>query len=274
MAHHCNPLLFDTPLHGWRILFWSDIFGSAFFCLVSSLFCIRDCNWMVPLLSHRVRCRGISPESIMDQVDSTPRHHRIGRSRTPCSSPYHLVSSHMSRILIISLLLLSSCSILPGTQEEIQSNARLYSGSGFSIQVPTLWQANTGSVLPSPRSGSLELALVSPEVRYGFSNNLIIMRDTLNGIITSSRYAELSSIQSSKNYLEYTRLLDEPIIFPDSDSSRISVFEAKYNPSTPRLKFIQTAKVCGTIIYLIHFSIPLEKAADAYIALAKTFSCK
>ncbi len=180
----------------------------------------------------------------------------------------------ISRLLISSLLLLSSCSLLPGTQVEIQDNASIYSGSGFSIQTPALWIANTGGLTPTPRSGTLELALVSLDTRYGFSNNLVIMRDSLNGIITSSRYAELSSVQSSKNYLEYTKLQDDPIIFSDTDSSRVSVFEAKYNPSTPRLKFIQTAKVCGTNVYLIHFSIALDKSPDAYIALAKTFSCK
>ena len=176
--------------------------------------------------------------------------------------------------LFISLLLLSSCSLLPGTQIEIQENASISSGSWFSMQTPALWISNTGVSVPSPRSGILELALISPDTRYGFSNNLVIMRDSLNGIITSSRYAELSSVQSSKNYLEYTKLQDDPIIFSDTDSSRVSVFEAKYNPSTPRLKFIQTAKVCGTNVYLIHFSIALDKSPEAYIALAKTFSCK
>lgn len=179
----------------------------------------------------------------------------------------------ISRI-IISLLLLSSCSLLPGTQVEIQDNVSIYSGSGFSMQVPALWAANTGALTPTPKSGTLELAIVSPDVRYGFSNNLIIMRDSLNGIITSSRYAELSSVQSSKNYLEYTKLQDDPIIFSDTDESRVTVFEAKYNPSTPRLKFIQTAKVCGTSVYLVHFSIALDKSPDVYIALAKTFACE
>ncbi len=179
----------------------------------------------------------------------------------------------ISRI-IISLILLSSCSLLPGTQVEIPDNANLYTGSGLSMQVPALWSANTGTMTPTPKSGTLELAIVSPDVRYGFSNNLIIMRDSLNGIITSSRYAELSNVQSSKHYLEYTKLQDDPIIFSDTDASRVTVFEAKYNPSTPRLKFIQTAKVCGTSVYLIHFSIALDKAPDAYIALAKTFACK
>jgi hypothetical protein len=172
------------------------------------------------------------------------------------------------------LALLGSCSLLPGTQTEVQSNATIYSGSGFSIQVPSLWTASTGSATPTPRAGSIALALVSPDIRYGFSNTLIVMRDTLQGIITSARYAEVSTAQSSHNYLEYTKLQDDPIIFSDTDESRVTVFEAKYNPSTPRLKFIQTAKVCGTSVYLIHFAIALDKSPDAYIALAKTFTCE
>ena len=142
------------------------------------------------------------------------------------------------------------------------------------MEVPPLWTAKTGAILPNPRTGTVLLALVSPDTSYGFSNNLIVMQDSLNGIITSKQYAELNSVQSSKKYLEYTKLQDDPIIFPDTDQSRITVFEAKYNPATTRLKFVQTAKVCGTQVYLIHFSLALAKSPDAYIALAKTFTCK
>lgn len=180
----------------------------------------------------------------------------------------------MYKILFISLVFMSSCSLLPWTQTEVQDNAILYEGSWFSMQVPSLWTTNTGTVLPIPKFGTVELALISPIVKYGFSNNLIIMKDNLDGIMTSTRYAELNSIQTVKNYLEYTKIQDDPIIFSDTDSSRVSVFEAKYNPSTPRLKFIQTAKVCGTDVYLIHFSLSLDKSPDPYITLAKSFSCK
>lgn len=100
------------------------------------------------------------------------------------------------------------------------------------------------------------------------------MKDNLNGIITSAKYAELNNAQTIRNYLEYSRIQNDLIIFSDSDESRVIVFEAKYNTSTPKLKFIQTAKVCGTSVYLIHFSLALDKSPDAYIALAKTFSCK
>lgn len=180
----------------------------------------------------------------------------------------------LKTLFFLAVLTLTSCSILPGTQTEVLDNATIHNGNNFSIQIPSTWTTNTGLILPIPKTGSLELALISPEVRYGFSNNLIIMKDSLNGIISSKKYAELNMIQTTKNYLEYTKIQNDLILFSDSDESRVTVFEAKYNPSTPRLKFIQTAKVCGTNVYLIHFSLALDKSPDAYIALAKTFTCK
>lgn len=181
----------------------------------------------------------------------------------------------MNKLIFLAFgLLLTSCSILPGTQTEVLDNATVFEGSGFSMQIPAAWSVNSGITLPVPKNGTLELALISPDVRYGFSNNLIVMKDSLNGIISSKKYAELNNVQTTKNYLEYTKIQNDTILFSDSDESRVSVFEAKYNPSTPRLKFIQTAKVCGTQVYLIHFSLALDKSPDAYIALAKTFTCK
>lgn len=176
--------------------------------------------------------------------------------------------------VIIIFFLLWACSFLPGTQVELQKNAILHTSSWFSMQVPASWSANTGTLLWSPKTGSIELMLVSAEVRYGFSNNLVIMKDSLNGIITSLKYAELNSVQTSRNYLEYAKVQNDPILFSDSDNSRVTVFEAKYNPNTPKLKFIQTAKVCGTDVYLIHFAIALDKSPDPYISLAKTFTCE
>jgi len=177
-------------------------------------------------------------------------------------------------IFILIPFFLSACTFLPGTQVEVQDNAMLFSGSWFSMQVPALWKVNSGMLLGNPKFWSLELALVSPDVRYGFSNNLIVIKDTLNGIITSAKYAELNAIQTKGNYLEYTKISNDLLIFSDSDESRVIVFEAKYNTDTPKLKFVQTAKVCGTNVYVIHFALALDKSPDAYIALAKTFTCK
>lgn len=77
-----------------------------------------------------------------------------------------------------------------------------------------------------------------------------------------------------KNYFEYTTITHEPILFADEDISWITVFEAKYNSTTPKMKFLQTAKVCGPYIYMIHASITLDKNSDNYKSLFKTFRCQ
>ncbi len=178
------------------------------------------------------------------------------------------------RFFLIALIFsLSACS-LPGTQTESTDNTVLYENTVFQMQVPKTWtEANKQSV-PAPRHGSVLLAFVSPEVKYGFSNNLIVMQDSLSSIITSKRYAELNSIQTSKNYLEYTKLQDQEFTFSDTEISRLYVFEARYNQTSPRMKFIQTARVCGSNVYLLHFSLALDKSPDIYTELLKTFVCK
>lgn len=100
------------------------------------------------------------------------------------------------------------------------------------------------------------------------------MSSDLESPVTSKKYAELNQLQTSRNYLEYTKMEDADITFVDDEVSRVYVFEAKYNSSSPRMKFVQTARVCGTTVYLLHFSLALEKDAALYTPLLRTFQCK
>ncbi len=180
------------------------------------------------------------------------------------------------RIATLSLLLtLAGCS-LPGTQSETAVGEGLtpYTGSGYSMSVPSTWNTTPSVSLPMPRHGQVVLTAISPEIRYGFSNNIIIMQDALDTPMTSRKYSELNQIQTTRNYLEYTKLSDEVILFEDEDESRVYVFEARYNTTTQRMKFIQTAKVCGTRVYLMHAAIALDKDAANYTSLFKSFQCK
>ena len=181
------------------------------------------------------------------------------------------------RLGLISLLFvtLSACT-LPGTQTEtaVGAGLSLYSGSGFTMHVPDTWTSDVTRALPTPRHGSVVMTAVSPEVRYGFSNNIVVMQDVLDTPMTSRKYSELNQIQTTRNYLEYTKLSDDVILFGDEDESRVYVFEARYNTTTGRMKFIQTAKVCGTRVYLMHAAIALDKDAANYTSLFKSFQCK
>lgn len=180
-------------------------------------------------------------------------------------------------VLLFSLSFLSACS-LPGTADETTDvggeNTIAYSDDAISLLLPKSWTGVARSELPNPRSGAIVLAYRSPEVKYGFANNIVIMKDALTSPLTSSKYSEVNHLQTTQNYLEYTKLRDESFTFSDSEPSRLYVFEARYNETTPRMKFVQTARVCGMTVYLLHVSITLDKNPDNYAELLRTFTCK
>jgi hypothetical protein len=144
----------------------------------------------------------------------------------------------------------------------------------FSINVPKTWKKSADLDVPNTKYGSIELSYASPDVKYGFSNNLLILSDELKTPMTSKRYAELNQVQSTQKYLEYTKLKNDALLFSDGDDSQVYTFEARYNATTPRMKFVQTAKVCGTKVYLIHVALSLDKDPATYIDLLKSFSCQ
>ena len=183
----------------------------------------------------------------------------------------------MFRFIFILVLpfLVVSCS-LPGTQDEnavVVENTITYEDNLVSMRVPKTWSGKTDN-LPTPRIGSIVAAFVSADVKQGFANNLLIISDTLVNIMTSRRYSELNNLQTKKNYYEYASLKEEDMSFNDNETTRVYVFEAKYNETTPKLKFIQTARVCGPKVYLLHFKLSPDKKSDNYISLLKTFTCK
>jgi hypothetical protein len=155
----------------------------------------------------------------------------------------------------------------------VMENTESYETEDITIRVPKTWSGKT-TWLPTPRIWSIVAAFVSPEIKQGFANNLLIISDTLVNIMTSRRYSELNNLQTKKNYYEYSGQREEDITFSDNETSRVYVFEARYNETTPKLKFIQTARVCGTKVYLLHFTLSPEKKSENYISLLKTFTCK
>jgi hypothetical protein len=58
------------------------------------------------------------------------------------------------------------------------------------------------------------------------------------------------------------------------DESNLYTFEAKYNPETPKRKFIQTSKVCGDTVYLMTIGVNLSITdMKKYEAFLTSFAC-
>lgn len=186
-----------------------------------------------------------------------------------------LVFFNMRKIFLIlaSFFLLASCGASDSPVANIDTTE--FSATGFSIFTPTAW-TSTGSFnnLANVGNGNIVLASISPEKKYNFSDNIVVIVDDLEYVTSSRKYSEQNNAQTQKKYAEYKLVSAGGIIFGDSDESKYYVFDAKYNNNTQKLRFVQTAKVCGTRVYLLHASIALNANYEDYVNIFRTFSCK
>lgn len=176
--------------------------------------------------------------------------------------------------LVLPSLLLASC----GTSSD-STSLTSFKGEGFSMDVPSTWIQKDKKDIPTPKNGSVVLAMTSSDISSGFANNLLVLKDTLlldekGEKITSKKYSVVNQALTTGTYEEYVKLDEKTIEFADKDESNLYVFEAKYNRETPKKRFVQTAKVCDDKVYLITVGIELNSGSTAkYENLAKSFQC-
>ncbi len=186
--------------------------------------------------------------------------------------------------IIFTLVFLVSCgwdntSTSTGSLDSTKAKKWLtaFTASGFSIGVPSAWEVvdNIDELLPAPNNGSIELAASSLDTQNGFANNILILSQDLNKTTSSSDFSILNHIGVEKEYSEYVKLNTKNITFVSGDISKLYNFEAKYNIDNPKLKFVQTAAVCGSKWYLMTIAIAVSiKDTSKYEDILKTFMCK
>jgi hypothetical protein len=120
------------------------------------------------------------------------------------------------------------------------------------------------------------LVASSTTVRNGFKNNILILSDSLNTFTTSKEFSILNNVWASREYIDYLALSTDTITFADEEESIMYVFEAKYNLDTPKLKFLQTARVCDqNKWFLLTIAIPSSmKDITRYQDILSSFTCK
>ena len=182
-------------------------------------------------------------------------------------------------MMVMISIFFSGCSLLPSSSTPSSAwvnsaNARGVTGAVFTLSIPASWESANKHDLPTPRYGTIVGAFVSSDISAWTVENLVILRDDLDTIISSKRYADLNHVQTARNYLEYTFLGQTLLTFDDGDTAGAYTFEARYNETTPRIKYIQTAKVCGRNVYLLNFSLALDRDTAAYMPFLSSFHCR
>jgi len=84
-----------------------------------------------------------------------------------------------------------------------------------------------------------------------------------------------SSTQSLKDDIENFEIISEKTVsFADGKSSLMLTYSWKYNITTPKATYIQTARVCWDNNYYLTLSLTEElEKYDRYEYILQTFSC-
>lgn len=154
----------------------------------------------------------------------------------------------------------------------------LYENKEFTMSLPSNWDilSSTWNILPKPKNWEISLAASSSELNYGFSNNLLILSQKLDKQVSSLDFSILNNVWSTREYLEYIKLEAKNFNFSDWDKSKLYIFEARYNITTPKLKFMQIWKICNiSKAYLLTIALATDiKDTSKYEEILKTFKCK
>lgn len=176
-------------------------------------------------------------------------------------------------VLLVALFLLTSC--FSSTTPVDSSSLKEYTWSGFSMSVPNSWTLIDlkSNSLPKPKDSTIALAITSPDIKYGFSNNMLILKIK---VTKDTKEKFLNGVGAKQlDYKNYLKLAESDVTFADNTVSTLYTFEAKYNEKTPNLKFLQTWIVCPNLdAYLITLALNVDiKDTSKYEDMLKTFKC-
>lgn len=179
-------------------------------------------------------------------------------------------------ILFSLLFALTSCGEDTDTQVAADG-LESFRANMFAMEVPASWEKLETSAITAPIHGTVELAMRSLKNTRWFMNNLVVLSDKVETEATSSEYARQSMLWASREYLSIEPVSDEVITFTDGETSRLSVFHAKYNEVTEQRLFFQTARICGTYVFLTTLTLEDDTdptTYDRYREILSSFQCK
>jgi len=172
-------------------------------------------------------------------------------------------------------MLLSACGWTP-TDDTVKGLTN-YNMGYFEIKIPSHWNVleKDSPILPKVTNSTVELAATSEDLKFGFSNNILVLSQPLLKDISAVDFSITNNVGSTKEYVEYQKIDAQNITFADGTESRIFVFEARYNTSTPKFQYLQVGQVCEKTGYLITIALSTDiKDTSQYQEVIKTFTCR
>lgn len=177
-------------------------------------------------------------------------------------------------LLTIFIFFLSSC-FETQTQEDWLTS---HDNGNFSMRIPQNWEIldKKSKEIPTPKDWEIELSTRSKTANNWFFNNLLISSETPKNEISASDYMTSRNLLSENEYFEHKKIEEKDFIFNDKSTSKIFIYEARYDQKTPKVKFLQTANICADK-KAYYITLALENGISdfsRYEYMLASFTCK
>ena len=132
----------------------------------------------------------------------------------------------------------------------------------ISISIPKAWREIKQTDLKELEKDTF-VAYASLNYINGFANSISITTELISPETTSLQYAHANIINSSRFLSNYTKIIEKDIMIKNDDettiASKLHIFEAQFDMTTPQRKYVQLYAVKGAIGYTITMTISAEE---------------
>ncbi|MCH8518406.1 hypothetical protein LAT59_01390 [Candidatus Gracilibacteria bacterium] len=176
---------------------------------------------------------------------------------------------------ILAFLLLSSCFGRGGDLFQGETGLVGVEKDDFSLSLPVNWQEVFDHELTTPSQGEIVLAYRAEQVREGYYNNIVILKNQ-NRLQETDIALMNNNINTLKLSMQSFDIITEDTLnFGRDSQGNVIVFKGQYGLQTPTLHYIQTAKSCGEESFFLTISIGSDLVDyTRYYPLLESFRCK
>ncbi len=151
--------------------------------------------------------------------------------------------------LLVTLALAGAMLGCGSESDAATGDFRLFEGGEYSLSVDPEWSILTPSDFRSGIPKETLVGFASPEAYDGFFLNVNVVRESLDQALSSIDYGRANINLAGRNLTDYQKIQEAKVDLGGT-ASLLHIFEARVNPSQPKIRFFQVYATKGAYGYI------------------------
>jgi len=153
-------------------------------------------------------------------------------------------------LAVLTIVMLSAVLNGCGSSSSPDASLKIYEGGIFTININPDWKIITQSDFYPEVPKEALVAFTTPEAYDGFFINVNIVKENLDGEVSSVDYARANSNLAAQHLTDYEKVQEAQVDL-DGIPALVHIFQARLNPTEKLIRFIQLYTVKGKDAYIV-----------------------